>query len=76
MSKLSEDLTHQLSIDESDDTKECLTLYDIILITTGHVWESQWDALTKCEFIGVYPKTKKFYKLNELGKLVIKGYNS
>lgn len=76
MSKLLNELTYQLTTDRSDDAKDCLALYDILLKETGSVWESKWDVLTKCEHIGIYPKNKKFYKLNKLGKLVIKGYNS
>lgn len=75
MSKLIDDLNHQLNTDRANDAKECLTLYDILLEEVGKVWASQWDALTNCKFIGSYPKAKRVYELNKLGKLVIKGYD-
>ena len=75
MGKLLDNLQFQLTTDKSNDAKECLALYDILLKETGFVWESHWHMLTNCKFIGQYPKYKREYELNQLGKLVVKGYN-
>lgn len=75
MGKLLDELKSQLDSEKSDEAKECLSLYDILLEETGSVWTSHWNVLTKCVFIGKYPNTKRIYKLNKLGKLIVKGYN-
>lgn len=75
MGKLINDLKHQLNTNRSDDAKECIILYNILLGETEKVWASQWNALTNCKFIGEYPNIKRVYELNKLGKLIIKGHN-
>lgn len=73
MGKLINSLQSQLETERKKDAEECIQLYNYLFeCYGGKVWSSQWEPLTIVEFEG-YPSNKKYYRLNHLGKLVLKG---
>lgn len=77
MGKLLDKLNKQLkseNIEHKTNAEHCLIIYNKLKdISDGHVWESDWNTLTKVKFLGKYPDNIKIYKLNQLGYLILKG---
>jgi len=73
MGKLMDTLQFQLKTEHKEDAKECIQLYNYLFeCYGGEVWFPPWESLTIVKFEG-YPSNKKYYRLNHLGKLVLKG---
>ena len=74
MGKLLTDLERQLSTEFKQDAENCIKVYNKLKeINEGKVWGTQWEVLTKCNFIGNYPNSKRIYKLSEIGNIFFKG---
>lgn len=74
MGRLLNTLQKQINDSDAEIKKNgelCLELYNILMINTGHVWESDWNALTDVKYEGVYPNNKTIYYPNWLGKKVL-----
>lgn len=69
MGKLLTELNNQVKTCYKKEAKECLLIYNTIIETTGHVWESDWRPLTSVWF----EASKRFYKPSALGQIFIKG---
>lgn len=75
MGKLTNSLEQQLKrSDHKKDAEECIEIYNWIKSTTkgSRVWNSRWSPLVDVGF-KKYPSTEKNYKLNIVGKNLLKG---
>lgn len=52
MGKLLNDLNRQLNSEYKKEAEDCLLIYNTLIETTGHVWESDWRPLTSTWFEG------------------------
>lgn len=73
MGKLLNELNNQAKTCYKKEAENCLLIYNTILETTEHVWESDWKPLTSVWFEGKYPNSKRFYKPSSLGLIFLKG---
>jgi len=74
---LRNDLQYQLSLPEySNDAIDCITLYEHLERTTGHVWDGQWTTLVATRFIGTYPNSRRISTPTSLGRAVLNGLNT
>lgn len=74
MGNLMNTLQSQLKTEQKKDAEECIQLYNYLFeFNNGKVWSSQWQSLVIVKF--VYQSNERYYKLNHLGKLVLKGLN-
>lgn len=74
MGKLYDNLQKQLKSEEyKKDAEDCLKIYEKLKeMNNGSVWESSWNLLVKCEFIGSYPYFRA-YKPTQEGYVFLKG---
>ena len=74
MGKLMDDLKKQLKTENKQDATDCIKIYNKLLeINEGKVWDTQWNTFVKFTFAGTYPNSFRVYKLNEVGKVFLKG---
>ena len=73
MGKLLNDLNRQLNSEYKKEAEDCLLIYNTLIETTGHVWESDWRPLTSTWFEGIYPNSKRFCKPSPLGEIFLRG---
>lgn len=75
MGKLMDRLQKQLDQPEHrQDAEECIEIYNWLKANDpeGAVWSSKWEPLVEVRFKG-YPSDDRTYKLNFIGKAVLKG---
>jgi hypothetical protein len=76
MGKLMDRLQKQLKTEHKQDAENCIKIYNYLKESNnGRVWESQWNPLVTVTFKG-FPSDERYYKLNSIGNLVLKGLNS
>lgn len=73
MGKLLDNLNKQLNSEYKKEAEDCLLIYNTIKEMTGHVWQDDWNTLTKRWSIGIYPNSIGFYKPSELGGIFLRG---
>ena len=73
MGKLLDNLNKQLNSEYKKEAEDCLLIYNTIKEATGHVWQDDWNTLTKRWSIGIFPNSIRFYKPSELGKIFLNG---
>ena len=73
MGKLLNDLNRQLNSEYKKEAEDCLLIYNRLIETTGHGWESDWRPLTSTWFEGKYPNSKRFCKPSPLGETFLRG---
>ncbi len=76
MGKLLDRLNKQLTTEFKQDAEDCLKIYNGLLETTGHVWESNWNPLVSVTIIGTYPNNQKRFKPTNIGYTFLKGVES
>ena len=75
MGKLTNRLKQQLKrVDHKKDAEECIDIYNWIKSTTkgSRVWNSRWSPLVDVAF-KKYPSNERNYRLNIVGKTLLKG---
>jgi hypothetical protein len=76
MGKLMDRLQKQLETEHKQDAEDCIKIYNHLKETNdGTIWESQWNPITEVTFKG-FPSDVRYYKLNSIGKLILKGLES
>ena len=77
MSGILDTLQKQLSSEYKEDAEEVLEIYNYMYDTTGHFWNSDWQALVNTSFIKDpnkhFMNYDKRYSLTLIGKLMLKG---
>lgn len=74
MGKLLISLNRQLKTEYKEDAEKCLKIYNHLQETNdGRVWESQWNNLISTSFEGRYPNSNRISKLNQIGRIFLKG---
>lgn len=71
MGQLLDSLNTQLKTELKEDAEDCLKIYHYLKETTGSVWQSQWNLLTRTKWIG----DKKASAPSAIGKIFLKGLN-
>ncbi len=75
MGKLLDRLNKQLKTEYKQDAEDCLKIYNHLLETTSHVWESNWCPLVDTIFKG-FPSDERRFKPTTIGYIFLKGLNS
>lgn len=76
MGKLRDRLEKQLETDHKKEAEDCIQLYNYLKEqNNGHVWQSQWSAITTVTFKG-FPSDDRWYRPNDIGYAVLKGLSS
>ena len=73
MGKLLTELNNQVKTCYKKEAEDCLLIYNTLIDTTGHVWDSDWRTLTSVWVEGKYPNSKRFYKPSPLGEILLIG---
>lgn len=74
MGKTMNRLQKQLKESEhKTDAEECIEVYEWLKsVRDGRVWSLEWNVLVDVKFKG-YPSNIRTYKLNIIGKTLLKG---
>ena len=72
MGKLLDRLNKQLKTEYKQDAEDCLKIYNYLIKTTGHVWESKWILLVSTTYKG-FPSDERRFKPTEIGYVFLKG---
>ena len=75
MGKVREALKKQLKTEYKQDAEDCIKIYDYLLETTGHVWESEWRVLVSTNFEGFHSNGRRF-KPTVIGYMFLKGLDN
>lgn len=68
MGKLMNRLQLQLKTEQKQDAEDCITIYNHLKYTTGHVWESQWNSLVNTTFEGW---NKRRFQPTSIGRIFL-----
>ena len=72
MGKLLDRLNKQLKTEYKQDAEDCIKIYNYLVNTTGHVWESNWRPLVDTIFKG-FPSDERRFKPTATGYVFLKG---
>lgn len=72
MGKLLERLNKQLETEYKQDAEDCLKIYNYLIETTGHCWNSEWSPLVQTIFKG-FPSDERRFKPTNIGYIFLNG---